>query len=168
MTYVWDFGDGGRAGGRTATHTYTTPGTYDAKVTVTDPHNATGTATVRVTVGPVAGGLGGVRGAQAALTLPKSVKAFGARGLKVRVSCAAGGRAKATLKVTGAVAKRLSLARRTIASRSLRCRAGKAVTLRLKPKRAVARRLARTRTLRMALRVSAPGAKALERRVTIK
>ena len=39
------------AGGTKATHTYTTPGTYDAKVTVTDPHGATGTATVRVVVG---------------------------------------------------------------------------------------------------------------------
>ena len=37
LMYVWEFGDGGMAGGRSATHTYTTPGTYAAKVTVTDP-----------------------------------------------------------------------------------------------------------------------------------
>ena len=54
LLYVWEFGDGGMAGGGTATHTYTTPGTYDAKVTVTDPHGATGTATVRVVVGGAA------------------------------------------------------------------------------------------------------------------
>ena len=54
LLYVWEFGDGGMAGGGTATHTYTTPGTYDAKVTVTDPHGATGTATVRVVVGAAA------------------------------------------------------------------------------------------------------------------
>ncbi len=168
LMYVWEFGDGGQAGGRTATHTYTAPGTYDAKVTVTDPQGATGTATVRVTVAGPTLGAGGVRGEQTSLTLPRSVKAFGARGLKVQVSCARSGSAKATLKVTGAAAKRLSLARRTVASRSLRCTAGRQVTLRLKPKRAVAKRLARTRTLKLTLRVSAPGAKALERRVTIR
>ena len=50
LTYVWEFGDGGMAGGRNATHTYATPGTYDARVTVTDAAGATGTATVRVVV----------------------------------------------------------------------------------------------------------------------
>ena len=50
LMYVWEFGDGGRSGGENATHTYRTPGTYDAKLTVTDPHGATGTATVRIVV----------------------------------------------------------------------------------------------------------------------
>ena len=35
FTYVWDFGDGGQAGGPQVTHTYATPGTYIATVTVT-------------------------------------------------------------------------------------------------------------------------------------
>ena len=50
LLYEWDFGDGGKAFGAQNTHRYTTPGTYDAKVTVTDPDGATGTATVQVVV----------------------------------------------------------------------------------------------------------------------
>ena len=50
LRYEWDFGDGGKAFGAQATHRYTTPGTYNAKVTVTDPDGASGTATVQVIV----------------------------------------------------------------------------------------------------------------------
>jgi PKD repeat protein len=35
-SYAWDFGDGGVGSGITATHTYVTPGTYDATLTATD------------------------------------------------------------------------------------------------------------------------------------
>ena len=37
LTYEWDFGDGGTAAGETPTHTYATPGTYEARLTVADP-----------------------------------------------------------------------------------------------------------------------------------
>ena len=47
---MWAFGDGGQAAGTEATHTYTTPGTYTATVTVSDPRGASGTATVQVVV----------------------------------------------------------------------------------------------------------------------
>ena len=50
LVYSWDFGDGGRAFGQNATHIYRQPGTYLAKVTVTDPDGATGTAEVEVIV----------------------------------------------------------------------------------------------------------------------
>ena len=50
LSYVWDFGDGVRAGGRAATHSYSQPGTYEATVTVTDRGGATGSATVEVAV----------------------------------------------------------------------------------------------------------------------
>ena len=42
--------DAVEATGATASHRYAKAGTYDAKVTVTDPHGATGTATIRVVV----------------------------------------------------------------------------------------------------------------------
>ncbi|HWM09524.1 MAG TPA: PKD domain-containing protein, partial [Solirubrobacteraceae bacterium] len=169
MTYVWDFGDSGMAGGRNATHTYTTPGTYDAKVTVTDPQGATGTATVQVTVGPAVRG-GSVRGAQSELTVPSSVRAFRARGMRLSVACETTGAARATLKVTRKAAKRLKLRSRTVAARSLRCASGEQVSVRLKPKRATARRLARARarTLRLTLAVSVNGRGALQRKVTIR
>ena len=49
---MWDFGDGVKAGGESATHTYTQPGTYNAKVTVTDPGGKSATATVQIVVKP--------------------------------------------------------------------------------------------------------------------
>jgi PKD repeat protein len=168
LMYVWDFGDGGQAGGRSANHTYTTPGTYDAKVTVMDPHGATGTATVRVVVGsPVQGA---VRGAQADLTVPSSVPAFRTRGLKVTLACESSWSGRASLKVTGQAAKRLRLGSRTVAARRLICTAGRSVSVRLKPSRSTARRLVRSgaRTLRLTLAVSVKGAGALQRKVTIR
>ena len=50
VSHEWDFGDGATASGPTATHTYTTPGTYVAALTVTDNHGRTGQAHVTITV----------------------------------------------------------------------------------------------------------------------
>ena len=50
LLVVWDFGDGGQGGGEALWHTYTTPGTYQAKVTVTDRGGASASATVPITV----------------------------------------------------------------------------------------------------------------------
>jgi cytochrome c len=55
VSTVWDFGDGVQAGGANITHTYTTPGTYAATVTVTDPRGATDTDSVQITVTATAG-----------------------------------------------------------------------------------------------------------------
>jgi hypothetical protein len=168
LLYVWEFGDGGMAGGSSATHTYTAAGTYDAKVTVTDPQGATGTATVRVVV--TAAAQGGVRLAQAKLTLPSSVRAFRARGLKVQLACPSSGSARASLKVTRSAARRLGLRGRTVAVRRVQCTAGRTVSVRLKPSRSTARRLTRSgaRTLRLALAVSVNGRGALQRMLTIR
>jgi len=46
----WDFGDGNTATGGTASHTYATPGTYTASLTVTDNDGATAVTTRTVTV----------------------------------------------------------------------------------------------------------------------
>lgn len=50
--YAWSFGDGGTAGGPTATHTYTTPGTYTVTLVVTDNRGATHQSTASVAVAP--------------------------------------------------------------------------------------------------------------------
>jgi PKD repeat protein len=50
MLMVWDFGDGVQAGGPAISHTYRTPGTYTAKLTVTDPGGLTATASIEITV----------------------------------------------------------------------------------------------------------------------
>jgi PKD repeat protein len=50
QTYAWDFGDGTTAGGLTAKHTYQLPGTYTARLTVTDNGGASTAASKNMTV----------------------------------------------------------------------------------------------------------------------
>ena len=50
LTYKWEFGDGGVAFGAEAEHTYLTKGSYEAKLTVSDPAGNTDTATIPITV----------------------------------------------------------------------------------------------------------------------
>jgi PKD repeat protein len=54
VSYAWDFGDPtsgtNTASGATAAHTYATPGTYTATLTVTDGGGATDSATVQIVV----------------------------------------------------------------------------------------------------------------------
>ncbi|MEV8376233.1 ThuA domain-containing protein [Kribbella sp. NPDC056861] len=50
LSYVWSFGDGATATGATVSHTYTTAGTHDATVTVTDSRGASGVSHVQVKV----------------------------------------------------------------------------------------------------------------------
>ena len=62
LTYSWDFGDGGTtkdATGQTVTHAFSAPGSYPAKVTVSDPDGLSSTAGAVVTVTKTGGGGGG-------------------------------------------------------------------------------------------------------------
>ena len=53
LTYAWDFDGDGTTDSTVAnpTHQYTTPGVYQARLTVTDPAGKTGTTVIVVTVG---------------------------------------------------------------------------------------------------------------------
>ena len=176
LMYVWEFGDGGSAGGPSVTHTYTQPGTYVAKVTVTDAHGATGSASMSVVVSAPAAprtvaGMGRqVAGAVESVRVPKSVARFRRDGVRLTLTCTGSTSGTASLQVTRGVAKRLGLARRTLVSRNVRCVTGRTVTVRLKPSRAAARRIAarKTRTLKVTLRVAVKGEKAVQRSLTIR
>ena len=50
-SFTWSFGDGGSASGRTATHTFSTPGSFPVSLTITDAVGRTATQTHTVTVG---------------------------------------------------------------------------------------------------------------------
>ncbi len=52
VSQAWDFGDGNTSTAVSPSHTYPTPGTYTAELTVTDNLGATGTDTVAITVNP--------------------------------------------------------------------------------------------------------------------
>ncbi|MCC8250812.1 ThuA domain-containing protein [Saccharothrix luteola] len=54
LRYSWRFGDGGTSTEANPSHTYTTRGTFNAQLTVTDPSGRTGTANVTVTSGNTA------------------------------------------------------------------------------------------------------------------
>ena len=159
LSSVWDFGNGVKAGGRNATYTYTQPGVYDAVVTVTDPDGATGTATVRVTVG-AAGALGRSVAPPAALQAPagdtagesgdtagESASSFGVslagsakvrrvmrRGLRYKVSCGEACRVASVMRLAG---RRLGRAK----ARTIRAGASRTIVIRLDRK--VRRQLAK-------------------------
>ncbi len=48
VSYAWNFGDGATAPGIAPSHTYTTPGTYSARLTVTDNQGASASTTVTI------------------------------------------------------------------------------------------------------------------------
>lgn len=58
-SYNWTFGDGGSASGPLVRHVYSTPGTYNALVIVTDSAGRTGQASLAVVVFPPGGGQNG-------------------------------------------------------------------------------------------------------------
>ncbi|HEX4945354.1 MAG TPA: glycoside hydrolase family 44 protein [Blastocatellia bacterium] len=50
VSYAWDFGDGTTGAGVTTSHTYTTAGTFTARLTVTDDKGASASVTSTITV----------------------------------------------------------------------------------------------------------------------
>lgn len=51
-SWRWDFGDGDRDEGRTATHSYDVPGTYIVTLTIGDGYNRSASTSQTITVGP--------------------------------------------------------------------------------------------------------------------
>ncbi len=61
-SYAWEFGDGSTATGPVVSHTYTTTGSFTAKLTVTDNNGYKGTRTQVITVTTAGSGGGGTGG----------------------------------------------------------------------------------------------------------
>jgi hypothetical protein len=167
VLYEWDFGDGGKAGGRTASHLYTKAGTYTAKVTVDDLKG--GKTTTQVTITVRARGAVQVLGVSQA-TRTVSLKSFTSRGLQARVTCSTTGTAKASLAVSKATARKLGLRAATLASANVKCASGKRVTVRVKPSKAVIRRLSasKAKSLKATFGVSVKGKTTAKQTVTFR
>jgi chitodextrinase len=172
---VWDFGDGVKAGGEAATHTYTQPGTYNAKVTVTDPGGKSATATVAVTVSstraqaspPAAADDGDVAGESETSSVVRLTKTHKLarvvkRGLRYSVACESACRVSSVLRVAG---KRLgaSSARRIAAGHS------RAIVVRLDRagRRRLASKLRVTATILTTIQ-TADGTRTLRTRVVLR
>jgi PKD repeat protein len=167
MLYLWDFGDGGKAGGRTATHLYRQPGTYTAKITVDDLKGGRTTAevTITVTARPAMQVLG-----MSEATGSMSLRTFSSSGLKAVVTCADTASGKATMSVSKALARKLGLRSATLASASVKCRSGKRANVRVKPSRAVIRRLQASgqKSVKATLGVTVKGRSVARQSVTIR
>jgi plastocyanin len=112
VTTAWDLGNGVRVTGPGLAYTYTQPGTYTARVTVTDPSGATGTDTVQITVNGATGPSGDPPGGNPPsgdaknsprVNAPKraAVRDVRRRGLRLRVTCTIECRASAVLRMSG-------------------------------------------------------------------
>jgi PKD repeat protein len=197
LLYVWEFGDGGKAAGSTATHTYTTPGTYTATLTVRDPKGGQATASIQVTVtaplaatvapaakSPAAAAPAPAPAAKAA-PAPEQPAWFGVakpatttvatfikRGLSVKVTCTEAMRGTATLKLSRKLAKQLGLKKVTLASRPVKCAGAGSKSVTLKPSAAVKRALKKAKgsvkvTLGVSLRTAGKSAKKSTRTITL-
>jgi PKD repeat protein len=138
LLVTWNFGDGSSGGGEAVFHTYTTPGTYTATVTVRDTGGLTATDTVQITVAGSQGqggqGLtapapatGDVRGQSesrplVSVTKRHEVARVVKRGLRYTVACETACRVSSTLRIVGADSQRLGKAalRRIAAGESKR------------------------------------------------
>jgi PKD repeat protein len=170
VSTVWDFGDGQKAGGPRAVHTYTRAGTYTASVTVTDARGGSGRAQVQVTVAapgaqaapqtkqdappaslpPVGGGEGDVAGeaagSQVRMARSQKVRRVVRRGLRYRITCATDCRVSSQLRLSGRLARRLGLetqARALGRARARTVRAGATRTVVVRLDRSLRRQLLR-------------------------
>jgi PKD repeat protein len=190
LSYVWDFGDGRRAGGPRAVHTYGAAGTYTATVTVTDAGGGTGSATVQVTVAAPQGSQppppgGGVAGERAKLRVTvdrrQDLRRVLRRGLRARVACGVQCRASAELRLGRRLARRLGLrggARALGESRvrTVHARSGRILTVkldrRLRRNDALLRAMRRAGVERLVTRLvvrarTAEGARTVSKRVVL-
>ncbi len=186
MTYVWAFGDGGFSAEPNPRHSYLTPGTYTATLTVTDDRGAKATTTRQVVVTAAAAApLAAPKGVDAAPTAPAqapwfgvakpaatSVAAFSRSGLAVKVTCTEAMRGSATITVSKKVAKALGLRKTTLAAGTVSCARAGSKSVTLKASAAVKRALKKAKgsvkaTLGVSLRAAGKPASKATRGITL-
>ncbi len=171
---VWDFGDGGHAGGTSVTHTYTAAGTYTATVTATDPGGKSGSATAQVVVTAPQGALRPAAPAVGKVTVGRvtggTPAAFSSRGVKVAVKCESDGTAYVALWASKTSARKLGLKSRGLGRASVPCARGATKTVAVRPGAKVKRALSakRPRSLRVTVAVAFAGGDVSRRTVTLK
>ena len=171
-TLVWNFGDGGAAGGTKVAHTFTTPGTYTVTVTATDPGGKTGSATVTITVTAtqsIAGGPSAGKSALRTLSTP-SLSTFRKRGLKVAATCEGSGKAAVGLWASKQAARKLGLKSRGLGRAQFDCTAGQTLRLTLKPNKKVRKAIkgAKLKRLKLTVALALEGGDAVTRKLTLK
>jgi hypothetical protein len=133
----WDFGDGSKATGSSASHQFKAE-TYDVKLTAVNSCGGSASATSKVSVAD-----------KTAPTVSETIKkrlklkTLLRRGLLVRLRSSEDSRASLTGRISSSLAKKVSLSRvsRTVLRKSARLSATNSRKLRLKPKKKAARAL---------------------------
>jgi len=186
LLYDWSFGDGGEAGGASATHVYGAPGTYTATITVTDARGATATDTVEVVVtgtqglgAPPAGGDDPApapdQPAWFGLNRPAktTLARFMKRGVAVTVTCTEAMTGSASLKAARSTTRKLGLKSTTLATKSVKCAGPGSKSVTLKPSKRVKRALSNARgavkvTLDVRLQAAGESTRKVTRQLSLK
>ncbi len=188
LEYAWDFGDGGRATGASAAHTYAQPGDYTATVTITDVGGLRTTASVRISVtlrnpnppgNPPGGdgdGDGPGRTGRNEFTVPRlermSLDKFARHGLNVHVVAQGAMRGSVRLRIDKRTARRLRIGR-TLDTANVRITRAQNKRVKLLTSRKVARKLRRyegsvTLTVKVRMKAGANPARTVIRRVMLR
>jgi PKD repeat protein len=188
LLIVWDFGDGQFGGGDVVSHTYGQAGTYNAKVTVTDPGGLSSTTTVQIVVSAPAAAAApaaATKAPDAAPTAPAqdawfgvskpaktTVATFTKTGLSVKVTATQAMTGSATITVSKKVAKALGLKKTTLAAGTVKFAGAGSRSVTLKPSAAVKRALKKAKgsvkvTLGVSLRATGKSAKKSTRTITL-
>lgn len=169
LSYRWNLDPFGSVFDQGFEHTFTSAGEYTATVTATNVHGVSSSDTVQVNVTdqpahhaptpqpPAPEPSTNEKPKNPTATTARtsaSVKRLRDHGIRMTLKCRTTANAAVTVTVSKATAKRLRLARRTIATKRVRCVGGRTVSAQVRPTRSVATRLARAKRVQATVTVA--------------